>query len=259
MLPSSHPTCVGLNIELIQFVTSYDWECTDCKNCSICNSHTDEDKMLFCDLCDRGYHSYCVGLDEIPNGRWHCKECSICSLCGINDPLGGLGATEELNMSMRGKKVDWVFEYKPGSSGGKIYSHTMCIPCHRLWKKSQYCPECNICFGRENFGDRGKSLFDAKSKEVEYAFCWVCSRQHHAKCIGDAPRFICGACQRKTQEKCMGLAGNVTNVASQMSAAANNTSSSNVLNFSNVNFNMGSSSSGGTSSRPSRRSGVNLN
>ena len=82
-------------------------------------------------LCCRGYHSYCVGLDEIPNGRWHCKECSICSLCGINDPLGGLGATEELNMSMRGKKVDWVFEYKPGSSGGKIYSHTMCIPCHR--------------------------------------------------------------------------------------------------------------------------------
>ena len=123
----------------------------------------------------------------------------------------------------------------------------------RMWKKSQYCPECNICFGRENFGDRGKSLFDAKSTEVEYAFCWVCSRQHHAKCIGDAPRFICGACQRKTQEKCMGLAGNVTNVASQMSAAAaNNTSSSNVLNFSNVNFNMGSSSS----SRPSRRSGI---
>merc|ERR1719150_1334740 len=30
---SSHPTCVGLNIELIQFVTSYNWECTDCKNC----------------------------------------------------------------------------------------------------------------------------------------------------------------------------------------------------------------------------------
>merc|ERR1719189_539179 len=103
------------------------------------------------------------------------------------------------------------------------------------------------------------NVTNVEPREGEYAFCWVCSRQHHAKCISDAPRFICGACQRKTQEKCMGLAGNVTNVASQMSAAANNTSSSNVLNFSNVNFNMGSSSSGGTSSRPSRRSGVNLN
>ena len=39
--------------------------------------------------------------------------------------------TDEFMRSMRGKKIDWVFEYKPGNSGGKIYSHTMCIPCHR--------------------------------------------------------------------------------------------------------------------------------
>ena len=127
---SSHPTCVGLNIELLQFVTSYNWECTDCKNCSKCNDHSDEDKMLFCDLCDRGYHSYCVGLDEIPSGRWHCVECSICTLCGINEPCGGEDP-EELMATMRGKKLDWIFEFKPGSSGGKIYSHTTCIPCHR--------------------------------------------------------------------------------------------------------------------------------
>ena len=129
---SSHPTCVGLNIELLQYVTSYDWECTDCKICSKCNDHSDEDKMLFCDLCDRGYHSYCVGLDEIPSGRWHCQECAICSLCGEKDPLGGLQATDELITSMRGKKIDWVHEFKPGNNGGKIYSHSMCIPCHRF-------------------------------------------------------------------------------------------------------------------------------
>jgi len=23
---------------------------------------------MFCDNCDRGYHSYCVGLSEIPKG-----------------------------------------------------------------------------------------------------------------------------------------------------------------------------------------------
>ena len=44
---SSHPTCVGLNIELLQFVTSYNWECTDCKVCSKCNDHTDEVGMQF--------------------------------------------------------------------------------------------------------------------------------------------------------------------------------------------------------------------
>ena len=64
---SSHPTCVGLSLELLSFVTSYDWECTDCKKCVACSNPEDEDKMLFCDLCDRGYHIYCVGLSEIPS------------------------------------------------------------------------------------------------------------------------------------------------------------------------------------------------
>ena len=87
----------------------------------------------------------------------------------------------------------------------------------RLWKKTQYCPECNICFGREKAGDRGKDLFD-KNSEVEYAYCWVCSRQHHAKCIGEVSRFICQACQQRTQSKCTALAGNVTTVTSEITA-----------------------------------------
>ena len=41
--------------------------------------------MLFCDLCDRGYHSYCVGLDEIPSGRWHCVEVKYYLLKIFND------------------------------------------------------------------------------------------------------------------------------------------------------------------------------
>lgn len=252
---SSHPTCVGLNIELLQFVTSYNWECTDCKVCSKCQDHSDEEKMLFCDLCDRGYHSYCVGLEEIPSGRWHCDECSLCSLCGESDPLGGEELTGELVSSLRGKKIDWVFEFKPGSTGGKIYSHTMCIPCYRMWKKGQFCPECNICFGREGAGDRGKDLFDEKTKEVEYSFCWVCSRQHHSKCIGEAPRFICQACQRKTQEKCVGLAGNVTSISTEMSA--NNGFSSSVLNTPNTSFNFGTPTTSFSSSQRPRRIGVN--
>ena len=51
---SCHPTCAGLELELLQYVTNYQWECTDCKVCSICHDNADEDKMLFCDLCDRG-------------------------------------------------------------------------------------------------------------------------------------------------------------------------------------------------------------
>ena len=62
---SCHPTCVGLHLDLLQYVTNYQWECTDCKKCVKCEDPADEDKMLFCDLCDRGYHIYCVGLQEV--------------------------------------------------------------------------------------------------------------------------------------------------------------------------------------------------
>ena len=33
---SCHPTCVGLSLDLISYVTSYEWECTDCKQCMKC-------------------------------------------------------------------------------------------------------------------------------------------------------------------------------------------------------------------------------
>ncbi|MFH4984808.1 hypothetical protein AB6A40_011517 [Gnathostoma spinigerum] len=28
--------------------------------------------MMFCDRCDRGYHTFCVGLSSPPNGTWVC-------------------------------------------------------------------------------------------------------------------------------------------------------------------------------------------
>ena len=30
--------------------------------------HFIQDKMMCCDICDRGYHSFCVDLREIPSG-----------------------------------------------------------------------------------------------------------------------------------------------------------------------------------------------
>ena len=60
----------------------------------------------------------------------------------------------------------------------------------RLWKRAQFCPECNVCFGREK---------DPKLRG-NYYYCWVCSRQHHAACVG-AERFICTACQVSQQQQ----------------------------------------------------------
>lgn len=91
------------------------------------------------------------------------------------------------------------------------------IPISRAHKRGQFCPECNVVFGREselNFKKEYKQYQgrppvrkapqgdneDNLDPDIEYAYCWVCSRQHHLSCVGQAT-FICSACQRKTLER----------------------------------------------------------
>jgi len=96
----------------------------------------------------------------------------------------------------RDEKAEWVYETKTNMKGEKIYSHTMCLPCHKQWKKGTFCPECNGVFGRSGGGREAKGVTN----------CWVCARPHHTVCVGldkEGDRFICGACQRRTQEKCI--------------------------------------------------------
>lgn len=45
---------------------------TSLQNCQFCQSGENEDKLLLCDGCDRGYHTYCFKpqMDKIPEGDW---------------------------------------------------------------------------------------------------------------------------------------------------------------------------------------------
>lgn len=45
--------------------------------CQVCGESKDEDKTLICDLCDRGFHMYCMNpkLKSVPAGEWHCDAC----------------------------------------------------------------------------------------------------------------------------------------------------------------------------------------
>ncbi|XP_059224803.1 bromodomain adjacent to zinc finger domain protein 2B isoform X2 [Stomoxys calcitrans] len=60
-------------------------------NCQFCTSGENEDKLLLCDGCDKGYHTYCFKpkMDNIPDGDWYCYECvnkatneRKCIVCG---------------------------------------------------------------------------------------------------------------------------------------------------------------------------------
>jgi len=47
----------------------------ECKVCVVCDIEKDEENLLFCDRCDRGFHTHCVGLESIPKGAWTCNIC----------------------------------------------------------------------------------------------------------------------------------------------------------------------------------------
>uniref|UniRef100_A0A1Y1JV23 Bromodomain adjacent to zinc finger domain protein 2B n=1 Tax=Photinus pyralis TaxID=7054 RepID=A0A1Y1JV23_PHOPY len=64
---------------------------TKLSNCQFCHNGDNEDKLLLCDGCDKGYHTYCFKpkMDNIPEGDWYCHECMNkatgernCIVCG---------------------------------------------------------------------------------------------------------------------------------------------------------------------------------
>ncbi|KAI8149987.1 PLU-1-like protein-domain-containing protein [Fennellomyces sp. T-0311] len=45
--------------------------------CEICSSGENEEEILLCDGCDRGYHMYCLtpALNAVPKSDWYCFKC----------------------------------------------------------------------------------------------------------------------------------------------------------------------------------------
>lgn len=76
---SGHPTCLRFSDNIKISVQKYEWQCIECKTCSTCNNADNEDQLLFCDDCDRSYHTYCLSppLIELPEGSWSCHLCLI--------------------------------------------------------------------------------------------------------------------------------------------------------------------------------------
>ncbi|XP_062852012.1 PHD finger protein 10 isoform X2 [Trichomycterus rosablanca] len=73
---SGHPSCLDMSAELVIQIKTYPWQCMECKTCTVCEQPHHEEEMMFCDKCDRGFHTFCVGMDSIPMGRWVCDCCN---------------------------------------------------------------------------------------------------------------------------------------------------------------------------------------
>uniref|UniRef100_A0A8C7IIF1 Double PHD fingers 2 n=1 Tax=Oncorhynchus kisutch TaxID=8019 RepID=A0A8C7IIF1_ONCKI len=74
---SGHPSCLQFTPVMMAAVKTYRWQCIECKCCNICGTSENDDQLLFCDDCDRGYHMYCLRppMAEPPEGSWSCHLC----------------------------------------------------------------------------------------------------------------------------------------------------------------------------------------
>jgi len=67
-----------LYISLNQLESCIAWEKSVMRVlCQVCRSDDNEDQLLLCDSCDKGYHTYCFKpkMTTIPDGDWYCWEC----------------------------------------------------------------------------------------------------------------------------------------------------------------------------------------
>lgn len=128
---SGHPSCLDMNRNLVTVIQTYPWQCMECKICSECLAPHDEESMMFCDHCDRGYHSYCVGLKEIPKGRWVCERCGKCTSCLSREPVP------------KGENGRWKNEFtKPQDGSEPEFLQIHCHRCSKYFRKGNFCPVC---------------------------------------------------------------------------------------------------------------------
>lgn len=112
---SAHPSCLELTTELMEKIKTYEWECLECKTCMLCMDPYDEEKMMFCDKCDRGFHTFCVGLKTLPKGRWICQLCGQCTMCGAKTP------------GPEGTKLQWQLAAGEGNKKPQL----LCVACSK--------------------------------------------------------------------------------------------------------------------------------
>lgn len=152
-----HPSCLQLDNHLTETIRTYQWQCIECRKCSVCRDPHDDDKMLFCDSCDRGYHTYCVSLASLPKGRWVCHLCGVCESCGVTSP--GPPGTK------------WRHEYNKSSDGKKTFLQTLCVGCSVLFRRGDFCPSCLVVYRTDD-------------TDLPMICCDVCDRWVHAECDG---------------------------------------------------------------------------
>ncbi|EGD81836.1 hypothetical protein PTSG_02551 [Salpingoeca rosetta] len=161
-----------MGVAVKDIMTGTAWNCRVFEKCG---STKDEKDILFCDECDRGFHTYCTGLTSLPRGRWICSHCSVCDGCNFkpDDP----------------STYKWS-HFTDRRDNQRRFLKTFCDACFKKWNTGDFCPIC-------------LELFEPSADLLE---CSLCSRLVHKDCEDLTPedeetfkaqgwgRFACSIC-----------------------------------------------------------------
>ncbi len=123
------------------------WRCPACRICEVCGGEEEWDKIMICEECDRGFHTFCLKpkITDVPSDGWKCNDCVQCVSCGLKHS----GTRKDI----------WRKDC------------TLCVQCFGLWEKKHYCPICKVVWRKE----------DNDEKAVE---CDTCKKWVHPACGG---------------------------------------------------------------------------
>eukprot|EP00526_Cylindrotheca_closterium_P003276 CAMPEP_0113651638 /NCGR_PEP_ID=MMETSP0017_2-20120614/27536_1 /TAXON_ID=2856 /ORGANISM="Cylindrotheca closterium" /LENGTH=1571 /DNA_ID=CAMNT_0000564345 /DNA_START=1 /DNA_END=4716 /DNA_ORIENTATION=- /assembly_acc=CAM_ASM_000147 len=185
-----HSFCANAPIHSMEKSSAAGWRCPNCKVCEITGvSPEDEQKMLFCEMCDRGF-----SLDKLdpplsfaPPGIWVCGQCVDCKKCGNTlEPNGP-------------KTTYWSRDphlcYRCGGCDGLVDRKARkCGVCSTLWRDGDtdlaQCEQCNVkvkarCDPKaQEFLNRQNSkddVLDTKNRSSSKYFCPTCCKKQGGK------------------------------------------------------------------------------
>lgn len=70
------PSQLSLHLNVLEHNIAFEYSVVKAK-CQGCRMVGQPEKLLFCDLCNMSFHTYCLKpqVKAIPEGDWYCKEC----------------------------------------------------------------------------------------------------------------------------------------------------------------------------------------
>ncbi|KAH9514336.1 hypothetical protein Btru_028794 [Bulinus truncatus] len=184
-----HGSCFSPPVDMKPIVRA-GWQCPNCKICQTCRTASDESKMLVCDKCDKGYHTFCLkpAMTTIPKNGWKCKNCRVCTDCESRTPGSGPSSRWHLNYSV-------------------------CDSCYQQRNKGLCCPLC------------GKAYRHFHNKTM--LPCMQCKKFVHIECdptlnldsvskLKDLPQdYICTVCRETDPDALMESEPNPSNVSEE--------------------------------------------